>query len=49
MSLIKYYKDDRLIKIKCDKWCLFLVSKYIVRFVLNDHVLPVNVVIVQRT
>jgi hypothetical protein len=34
-----------LIKIYKDKWNLLLVSKHIVRVVLNDHVLPVNVVV----
>jgi hypothetical protein len=40
-----YYIDDRLIKIYKDQWSLLLVSKHIVRVVLDDHVLSVNVVI----
>jgi hypothetical protein len=36
--------DDRLIKIYKDKWSLFLVSKHIVRVVLDDHVLSVDVI-----
>jgi hypothetical protein len=39
-----YYMDDRLIKIYKDKWSLFLVSKHIVRVVLDDHVLSVDVI-----